>query len=86
MVLIVVALCGAETASIGLGVEYEWPDNVHVRYGFPLTWAVHTRVSILGPVDRWEVSIPFLVADLLIWNASTVLATVLLLRYWKRHD
>jgi len=54
-------------------VKYNWPDYVHVKYGFPLTWGIHTLGTIQGPVDVWDVNVSSLVIDLLIWLGLTVL-------------
>jgi len=59
------------------GVRYSWPDNIHVRYGFPLTWGIHTLVTIQGPVDVWRVSLVALVVDLVFWIGILVLFQVI---------
>jgi hypothetical protein len=46
---------------------------VHVKYGFPLTWGIHTLSTIQGPVDVWNVNVSSLVVNLLIWLGLTVL-------------
>ncbi len=58
-------------------VTYNWPDFVHVRYGFPLTWGVHTLSTIQGPVDIWEVDVSSIVIDLLIWLGLAVLFQII---------
>ena len=59
------------------GVRYSWPDNIHVRYGFPLTWGIHILVTIQGPVDVWRVSLVALVVDLVFWIGILVLFQVI---------
>ncbi|UCH58007.1 MAG: hypothetical protein JSV18_03670 [Candidatus Bathyarchaeota archaeon] len=54
-------------AAITLGVPYNWPDNYHVRHGFPLVWGTHTLSTIAGPADIWSVSVAALVIDLILW-------------------
>ena len=54
------------------GLTYDWPDFVHVDYGFPFVWATHTLSTIAGPVDIWEVNITALTIDLLLWLGSMV--------------
>lgn len=50
------------------GFYYEWPDYVHVDYGFPLTWATHTYSTIIGPpAAPWQVDILALQIDLIFW-------------------
>jgi hypothetical protein len=59
--------------AITLGVRYNQPDNVHLKYGFPLTWGTHTISTIQGSVDVWNVNVTSLAVDLLIWMGLTVL-------------
>ena len=54
------------------GFRYDWPDFVHVDYGFPLVWATRTLSTIAGPADIWEVNITALSIDLLLWLGSMV--------------
>jgi hypothetical protein len=61
------------------GSRFNWPDNVHVRHGFPLTWGTHTLVTIAGPVDIWKVDIVSLALDLFFW-LGVMLAISLYLR------
>jgi hypothetical protein len=49
------------------GLNYNWPDNVHVDYGLPLTWATNTTSTIIGPTDLWSVNLVTLLADLAFW-------------------
>lgn len=51
------------------GTRYDWPDNVHVRYGIPLTWGTHTLVTIAGPANIWRVTPINLILDLVFWLA-----------------
>jgi len=60
------------------GTSYNWPDFVHVRHGLPLTWGVHTFVTIVGPVDSWSVSTQNLILDLVFWVGFLLLAPFLL--------
>lgn len=59
-------------------LKKNWPDYVHVKYGFPLTWGIHTISTIQGAVDIWEVNISSLVINLLIWMGLTVLFQVII--------
>lgn len=63
------------------GSRYNWPDYVHVRYGFPLTWGIHTLVTIKGPVDIWSVNISSLVMDLAFWLGAMLVVNLYLL--WR---
>jgi hypothetical protein len=62
------------------GTRYNWPDFVHVKHGLPLTWGVHTLVTIVGPVDTWEVNLTALTLDLGLWLALILLASAYLSR------
>lgn len=58
------------------GQLYEWPDFVHVRYGFPFTYSVHTVVTITGPANLWSVDVVLLAADLSLWLAGLVAGNI----------
>jgi hypothetical protein len=58
------------------GIRYDWPDYVHVKYGLPLTWGVHTLNTIVGPADDWSINLTNLSIDLAFW-----LGIVILLRF-----
>ena len=61
------------------GFTYNWPDNVHVDYGLPLTWGTNTLSIFVGPVDNWSVNILNLLVDLLFWLGimTTIVAGLL---------
>ena len=59
------------------GIRYNWPDFVHDRYGLPLTWGVHTLITIHGPVDIWKVNMMNLVLDLIIWLGLIILSHII---------
>lgn len=61
------------------GFTYNWPDNVHVDYGLPLTWGTHTLSTLIGAVDVWTVNITNLMLDLFFWSAIMILIAALLL-------
>ena len=63
------------------GTRFNWPDFIHVKHGFPLTWGVHTLVTIVGPVDTWSVNLVFLVLDLTVWFILLLTLPFLLRRY-----
>jgi len=44
-------------AGVLVAFHYSWPDFVHTDHGFPFVWARHTTVTLLGPVDKWEVNL-----------------------------
>ena len=61
------------------GNRFDWPDNVHVNYGFPLTWSTQTLSTIIGPVNLWTVDITALILNLTIWFTIMLITTTILL-------
>lgn len=61
------------------GVEFDWPDYVHVNYGYPLVWGTHTLNTFLGSVDIWKVDPAALFTDLAIWLGVMVIGLSLIL-------
>ena len=53
--------------AMSYGSRVNWPDFVHVNYGFPLTFAVHTLNTIAGPVNKWSLDSNALGLDVLFW-------------------
>jgi len=49
------------------GTRYDWPDNVHVDYGFPFVWSTNTLSVITGAVNLWTVDITALIMNLGLW-------------------
>jgi hypothetical protein len=63
------------------GFTYNWPDNVHVDYGLPLTWGTNTLSTLIGPVDNWSVNILNLLIDLIFWLG--IMATIVAVLLYK---
>lgn len=61
------------------GFRFDWPDAVHINYGVPLVWAIHTLSTIAGPVDEWMVDLFALLVDLIFWLGIMVVAVALML-------
>ena len=61
------------------GMTLNWPDFVHVNYGFPLVWATHTVSTLGGPADAWSVSVSALLVDLVLWLGSMTVAVAVIL-------
>ena len=61
------------------GNRFDWPDNVHVNYGFPLTWSTQTLSTIIGPVNLWTVDVTALILNLTIWFTIMLITTTILL-------
>jgi hypothetical protein len=73
---IAASLAWATVAVVAMtqGVEYHWPDYVHVSYGVPWTYAIHTLNTIAGPADKWAVDLSALTLDLVLWFVGTLMA------------
>jgi hypothetical protein len=61
------------------GFTYNWPDNVHVNYGLPLTWATNTLSTFSGPVNLWSVNVSDLFVDLVLWLGTMIAAVAVIL-------
>ena len=61
------------------GFTYNWPDNVHVDYGFPLTWGTNTLSTLAGPVDNWSINFVNLSVDLIFWLGIMIAIVAVLL-------
>ena len=66
--------------ALALGIQMDYPDNVHVRYGFPTVWAVHTLSTIEGAVDIWQVDIPSLLINLIVWLGLMVVSVAIIVK------
>jgi hypothetical protein len=64
-----------------VGIQYNWPDNVHVDYGVPLTWATHTLSTISGPANLWAVNLTNLLIDIVFWLGLMIIGVTLIV--WK---
>ncbi len=70
--------------AITWGITYNWPDFVHVNYGFPLVWATHTLNTIAGPADIWLVNLQTLLIDLAFWLGTMAIAVAIILQISSR--
>ncbi len=78
---VLVILAVATVLALTWGFRYDWPDYVHDSYGVPLTWGIHTLITIQGPVDIWRVDIVALATDLAIW-LGIMIASLVIVQYW----
>lgn len=70
---------------VGWGTRYDWPDFVHIDYGFPSNWATHTLITITGPTDHWTVNITMLIIDLILWQTILIIGIfVIELKIYKK--
>lgn len=79
--IFIILWSAATVLAVTLGITYNWPDYVHVNYGFPLVWGTHTLNTIHGPVDIWQVDVVALMVDLVLF-LGTLLAGVLAGFWW----
>lgn len=68
------------------GIRYDFPDNVHIDYGFPIVWATQTLSTIVGPVNLWEVDTSALITNLVLWLGIMIVATAGLLYILNKKD
>jgi len=66
------------------GTRFDWPDYVHIDYGFPLVWTTHTLSTITGPADTWKVDITALIIDLAFWLGIMLIITSIMLYFFNR--
>ena len=64
--------------------RYDWPDNVHVDYGFPLVWSTQTLSTIIGPVNLWTVDIPILIMALSLWLGIMLIITSIMFYFFNK--
>lgn len=85
-IAVIVAICWAVGSVVGMsyGTLLNWPDNVHVNYGFPLTFATHTLNTIAGPIDKWQVDITSLALDTTFWLVGLIVIFGVLAYYQTR--
>ena len=68
------------------GNQIDWPDNVHVDYGFPFVWATQTLSTIVGAVNIWAVDIVALTMNLSLWLGITIVGSAALMLLIKGKD
>ena len=66
------------------GSVLNWPDFVHVNYGFPYMFATHTLNTIAGPVDKWSVDMGALALDVAFWFTGSVAILIGLAYLFRR--
>lgn len=73
----------ASMVAMTYGMQLNWPDYVHVNFGFPLTYAIHTLDTIVGPADSWDVNLGAFAADMVFWFAGILAIMLAGLWYYK---
>jgi hypothetical protein len=66
------------------GTRFDWPDNVHVDYGFPLVWSTNTLSIISGAVNLWTVDITALMMNLGVWLGIMLIIEAVLLYFFNK--
>jgi hypothetical protein len=66
------------------GTRFDWPDNVHVDYGFPFVWSTNTLSTITGAVNIWTVDITVLIMNLGLWLGLMLITESVLFYFFNR--
>lgn len=66
------------------GTRFDWPDNVHIDYGFPLVWSTQTLSTIVGPVNLWTVDITALMMNLIFWLGIMLITAPIMLYFFNK--
>ncbi len=76
--MLVVVVSVVALLALTWGTYYDWPDFVHLDYGFPLTWGTLTLSTIAGPpAAPWRVDVVALQADLAFWLGLIIIVVIL---------
>jgi hypothetical protein len=67
------------------GTRFDWPDNVHVDYGFPLVWSTQTLITIVGPVNLWIVDFTALILNLTFWLGIMLVNVSVMLYFFNKN-
>jgi hypothetical protein len=71
-------------SAVTWGTRFDWPDNVHVDYGFPLVWSTNTLSIISGAVNLWTVDITALMMNLGVWLGIMLIIEAVLLYFFNK--
>jgi hypothetical protein len=66
--------------------QIDWPDNVHVDYGFPFVWATQTLSTIVGAVNIWTVDVTLLTMNIALWLGMMVICSAVLMLLIKENN
>jgi hypothetical protein len=70
--------------AVAWGTRFDWPDNVHIDYGFPFVWSTNTLSTIAGAVNIWVVDITALTLNMGLWMGIMVIAESVLLYFFNK--
>ena len=71
--------------SVAWGTRFDWPDNVHVDYGFPFVWSTNTLSTISGAANIWIVNIAVLLLNIGFWLGIMLFADLFLLVFLAKN-
>lgn len=83
---LIVAFCIITIIATTWGNQIDWPDNVHVDYGFPIVWATQTLSTIVGAVNIWTVDVTALAMNLALWLGIMVICSAVLTLLIKENN
>ena len=67
------------------GTRFDWPDNVHIDYGFPLVWSTNILSTIAGAVNIWVVDITALTINTGLWLGIMLITEAVLLYFFDKN-
>ena len=70
--------------AVSWGTRFDWPDNVHINYGFPLAWSTNTLSTIAGAVNIWVVDITALILNIGLWMGIMLITESVLLHFFDK--
>ena len=83
---LIATFCIITIIAITWSNQIDWPDNVHVDYGFPFVWATQTLSTIAGAVNIWTVDIAALTMNLALWLGIMVISSAALMLIIKEKN
>ena len=66
------------------GTRFDWPDNVHIDYGFPFVWSTNTLSTLTGAVNIWAVDITALIMNMGLWLGIMLITESILLYFFNK--
>jgi hypothetical protein len=66
------------------GTRFDWPDNVHINYGFPFVWSTNTLSTIAGAANIWVVDITALTINIGLWLGIMLITESVLLYFFNK--
>jgi hypothetical protein len=84
--VLIAVFCVITIMAVTWGNHIDWPDNVHVDYGFPFVWATQTLSTIVGAVNIWTVDISALTMNLVLWLGIMVICSAVLMLLIKENN